>query len=168
MPSTVRATRRHPRRPRRDVEPILRDLLLIEGIWTTQPPHWARTRKPAHLPTDRHLDVPPRTGRPLPRAWALLHRHRHQRPRRQRLGHRPQTRLHPPTATPTPVLTHAAPSDLARQPADRPPTTRSRLYRNAPDLPPGPGRAACQGPRCPRPRASPPRAGVRRLQSSPN
>lgn len=39
--------------PRRDVEPILRDLLLIEGTWTAQPPHWARTRKPA----DTYLQI---------------------------------------------------------------------------------------------------------------
>lgn len=39
--------------PRRDIEPILRDLLLIEGTWTAQPPHWALSRKPA----DTYLQI---------------------------------------------------------------------------------------------------------------
>ncbi len=38
---------------RRDIEPILRDLLLIEGTWTAQPPHWALSRKPA----DTYLQI---------------------------------------------------------------------------------------------------------------
>jgi len=38
---------------RRDIEPILRDLLLTEGTWTAEAPHWARSRKPA----DTYLQI---------------------------------------------------------------------------------------------------------------
>lgn len=37
---------------RRDIEPILRDLL-VDGTWAAQPPHWARTSKPA----DTYLQI---------------------------------------------------------------------------------------------------------------